>query len=134
MSRFPAFLAATLVAALAAPALADRVPLAQQTAITDGLIATAIAYEIGERCDTIDARTLRGLAFLGSLRQQAQRMGYSAREIEQFMNDRTEKTRLEALAWQRFAELGGHRDESASFCAVGRAQMAAGSQIGQLLR
>lgn len=132
MTRFPAL--AALLAILATPSLADRVPLSQQTVISDGLIAAAIAYEIGERCDSIDARVLRGLTFLGSLRQQAQRLGYSSREIEQFMNDRSEKARLEAVAWQRFAELGGRRDESASFCAVGRAQIAAQTQIGQLLR
>lgn len=135
MSNLRSFLLALGAATLAAaPAAADRVPLAQQSVITEGLIATAIAYEIGERCDSIDARILRGLTFLGSLRSEARRMGYSNAEIESFMNDRSEKTRLEAAAWQRFAELGGRRDDSASFCAVGQAQMAAGSQIGRLLR
>lgn len=135
MPRFPSLIPAILAAAtLAAPALADRVPLAQQSAISDGLIAAAIAYEIGEQCDSLEARTLRGLVFLGSLRQEAQRLGYSSREIEQYMRDRAEKARLEALAWERFAALGGQRGDPASFCAVGRAQIAGQTQIGQLLR
>jgi len=133
MRNLPALLAAVV---LAAPALAfaERLPLSEQPQIRDGLIAAAIAYEIGERCDSLDARILRGLAFLGGLRSEAQRMGYTRDEISTFMDDRAEKQRLEAMAWQRFAELGGVRNDPASYCAVGRTQMAEDSQIGRLLR
>lgn len=133
MRNLPALLAAVV---LAAPALAfaERLPLSEQPQIRDGLISVAIAYEIGEGCDSLNARMLRGIAFLGSLRTAAQRMGYTRAEISSFMDDRAEKARLEAMAWERFAELGGVRNDHASYCAVGRAQMAEGSQIGQLLR
>lgn len=132
---FPVLVAATLVVpTLAEPAIAERVPLSQQTAISDGLIAAAIAYEIGERCANVSTRLVRGLSFLASLRSEARRLGYSAAEIDAYMRDRAEKTRLEAAAWERFAALGGNRADSATFCAVARSQMAAGTQIGQLLR
>ena len=59
----PAALAAALVAGLAAPpALAEVPPLGHEPAITEGLIATAIAYEIGDKCAGVDARILRGIA------------------------------------------------------------------------
>ncbi|MCC7321024.1 MAG: DUF5333 domain-containing protein [Rubellimicrobium sp.] len=132
----PAAALAVLVTALSAngSAASDAIPLADQTEITDGLIAAAIAWEIGEGCDSIDARMLRGAAFLAGLHQRARQMGYSDAEIRSFMDDSAQKARLEAEAWQRFAELGGVRGEPATYCAVGREQIAAGTQIGNLLR
>lgn len=116
-----------------APAVA-QVPLAQQTEISEGLIAAAIAYEIGDKCDGIDARLLRGVAFLNGLRSRAEQLGYSDAEIEAYMDDRDEKRRLEAEARARLAGMGAVAGEWDTYCAVGRAEMAAGTQIGRLLR
>jgi len=118
---------------VAAPAAANP-PLAQQAEISEGLIAAAIAYEIGDKCDSLDARLLRGIAFLNGLRSRASDLGYSDAEIDAYMDDRAEKRRLEAVARQRLRDLGGVEGDWDSYCAVGRDQMAAGSQIGQLLR
>lgn len=126
--------ALALVLALASPVAAERVPLGQQPEITGGLVAVAIAYEIGEQCTLLSARMFRGLGYLNSLRSRARRLGYSAAEVQQFMDDRSEKRRLEALAWDQFAALGGQRDQPESFCAVGQAQIAADTQVGRLLR
>lgn len=118
---------------VAAPAAANP-PLAEQAEISEGLIAAAIAYEIGDKCDSLDARLLRGIAFLNGLRSRASDLGYSDAEIDAYMDDRAEKRRLEAVARQRLRDLGGVEGDWDSYCAVGRDQMAAGSQIGQLLR
>jgi uncharacterized membrane protein len=119
--------------ALPVAALADIPPLGNEAAITEGLIATAIAYEIGKECDGVDARILRGLAYLNSLRDEARRLGYSNQEIDAYIDDEEAKDRIEALARERFAALGGVEGDAESYCAVGRAEIAKGSQIGQLL-
>ena len=121
------------VAALAG-ATAAKSDLRNEAAITEGLIAAAIAYEVGERCPTLNARILKGVQFLWSLEAEARSLGYSREEIDTYINSDTEKDRMKALAWQRFAELGGNRDDVASFCAVGQAEIAKGSQVGRLLR
>jgi hypothetical protein len=118
---------------LATPALA-LVPLKDQTEISEGLIAAAIAYEIGDKCDSINARLLRGVSFLNGLRDRAGDLGYSDAEIDAYLDDRAEKNRLESVARQRLRDLGGVEGDWESYCAVGREQIAAGTQIGQLLR
>lgn len=123
--------AAALCLASAANA---QVPLAQQTEISEGLIAAAIAYEIGDKCDSLDARILRGIAFLNGLRDRAGELGYTDAEIEAYMDDRAEKRRLEAEARARLAAMGGVVDAWETYCAVGEAEIAAQSQIGRLLR
>lgn len=124
---------AALAFLIAAPATA-QVPLADQTEISEGLIAAAIAYEIGDKCDSLDARLLRGIAFLNSLRDRAGELGYSRDDIAAYMDDRAEKRRLEAIARARLAEMGGVVNDWETYCAVGRAEIAAGTQIGVLLR
>ena len=123
-------LIALLAALLAAPASAA---LKDERAISEGLIVIGIAYEISEVCPEIDARRLRGLNALLSLRNAARRMGYSNAEIEAYIDDDAEKDRLEAIARDRLARLGARRGDVAAHCTVGRAEVAKGSSIGRLL-
>lgn len=111
----------------------DSPPLGQVERITEGLIETAIAYEIGERCDSIDGRRLQGIAFLWSLHSHARSLGYSAAEIDAYIDDDQEKDRLEAIARQRLRDMGAVEGEWGTYCEVGRAEIAKGSQIGRLL-
>ena len=110
-----------------------RAQLADDARITEGLITVGIAYEISEVCPTIDARTVRGLSYLLSLRAAARRLGYSDAEIEMFMDDDAAKDRLEAVARARLAQKGAARGDVASHCRVGEAEVARDSQIGRLL-
>ncbi|WP_341366713.1 DUF5333 domain-containing protein [Yoonia sp. BS5-3] len=102
--------------------------------VRDGIIHVGMAYEISERCDSLRPRTLRGLGFLNSLRDHARDLGYSDDQIDDYVNDRAEKDRLEGMARAELARLGANADDDASFCAVGRAQMAANTRVGWLLR
>ena len=102
--------------------------------ITEGLIATGIAYEISRVCDDIDARTLRGINFLWGLKQTARDMGYTEAEIDAFVDDKAEKAALEAEARKRLVEMGAVGGNTASYCAVGQAEIARQSAVGQLLR
>ena len=127
-------LALGLLAALpAAVGAQDRPPLGQVEVIAEGLIDTAIAYEIGEKCDGIDGRRLQGIAFLWSLESEARRLGYSREEIRALIDDDEEKDRLEAIARERLRGMGAVEGEWETYCEVGREEIARGSQIGRLL-
>ena len=117
-------------AALSAQALP---PLGQVEVVTEGLIDTAIAYEIDRVCETIEGRRLKGIALLWSLHSSARGLGYSNDEIEAFVDDRVEKDRLEGIARERLAGLGAVEGQPETYCAVGRAEIALGSRVGSLL-
>ncbi|WP_308917539.1 DUF5333 domain-containing protein [Jannaschia sp. LMIT008] len=123
-----------LIGALAyLPAVASA-DLADERGITEGLITVGIAYEIAEVCPDIDGRRFRGLRYLLALRSAAEDMGYSAAEIDAFVDDDAEKDRLEAIARRRLQAKGARPGDPGSHCRVGMAEVASGSQIGRLLR
>ncbi|TFL20225.1 DUF5333 domain-containing protein [Jannaschia formosa] len=115
---------------LATPAFAG---LEQEPRITEGLITVGIAYEISEVCPSIDGRKIRGLRYLLALKAAARELGYSAAEIDAFVDDDAAKDRLEAVARQRLAAKGATEGDVAAHCRVGEAELAADSQIGRLL-
>ncbi len=129
MTRLP--LAALLLAPVVAQAQAASI--AEVPEITEGLIATAIAYEIGRVCGPVDGRRLQGIAFLLSLQSRARSLGFSQEEIDAYVEDEAEKARLEGIARERLTALGAVEGDEESFCAVGRTEMARGSQVGRLL-
>ena len=132
MMKCPSFLAVAVL--WAGPALAqERPPLSEVERITEGLIDTAIAYEIGERCDELDGRRMQGIGFLLSLNAHARSLGYSPDEINTFIDNEEEKDRLEAIARQRLRDLGAIEGQPDTYCAVGRDEMARNSQVGKLL-
>ncbi len=101
--------------------------------VQEGMITLAMAYYIGETCPTISGRRIKGGLFLLHLANVARGFGFSDDEIRAYAEDKVEKARLEAIARERFITLGGVEGEPATFCAIGEAEMAAGSEIGRLL-
>lgn len=124
----------SLVLGLAAGAASANPPLRDVEYVTEGLIAAGMAIEISEKCDSISARLLRGFNLLNDLEKHALGLGYSQAEVDAYVDDRTEKARLEGIARQRLAELGASADNPQSYCAVGQQQIAAGTAVGRLLR
>lgn len=134
MKRHLIALALTCVAVAAAGNLSAKPALRDQPQITEGLIAVGIAYEISQVCDSIRARTLRGIGVLNGLKQTARSLGYSNAEIDAFTDDSAEQDRLETIARARLAAKGAEAGRPETYCAVGRAEIAAGTAIGRLLR
>lgn len=126
-----AFFIAALFAAGAAQA---RVPLAEVKPINDGLTAVAIADHIRIKCDDISARLVVAWRYIGQLEDQAKAMGYSDDEIEHFVTDKTEKKRVAALAADYIRAHNADPKKPETLCALGRAEIAAGSTIGKMLR
>lgn len=122
------------VVALLAGATSARAELRNVTAVSEGIIAAAIAYEIGDKCGPVDARLLRGIGFLNGLKSHAASLGYSNAQIEAYVDDKAEQDRLEAIARDRLRAMGAVEGEPETYCTVGRAEITSGSPIGQLLR
>lgn len=128
------FTCLALCAALAAgPALANP-PLREVAEIDDTLMAVAIADEIRKSCDGIDARMLRALNTLSSLKRLARARGYSDAEIEAYVTSKAEKKRMRAKAEGYLAGQGITSDDKAGLCDFGRTQIAQQTAIGRLLR
>jgi hypothetical protein len=124
-----------IICLFALPAFASGLPpLARNTAITDGLIAVGMAIEISEQCPEISARTLKGLLYLNALKHDARAAGYSGEQIDAFIDDNAEKAKLETRARAILAERGAVPGDPDSYCTVGRAEVAADSATGRLLR
>ena len=131
---FRAFLPSCAVSAMLALPGAALPPLSQNAEITEGLIAVGMALELSDRCDGLSARTLRGVFYLNGLKNAARSAGYPDAQIDAFVDDRAERTRLEGIARDRLAALGATQGDADSYCRVGRDQIAAGSQVGRLLK
>lgn len=114
--------------------LSAQSSLRDEPAVRDGIIQVGIAYEIAQQCVSIQARTLRGISYLQSLRTTARELGYNDDEIDAYIDDRSEKRRLEQMARVQLADLGAVEGQPATYCAVGNAQIAAQTRIGWLLR
>lgn len=135
MTKTRAILAAlSLGLVTLAGGLSAQTALKDQPSVRDGIIYVGMAYEISQKCDSISARTFRGIGYLQSLKNQARNLGYSDADIDAYVNDRAEKKRLEGIARAQLAALGVVEDDPASYCAVGRAQIAEGTRVGWLLR
>ena len=50
-----------------------------------------------------------------------------------YIDDRAEKARLEAIARERAVAMGVVEGEPETYCAVGRSEIARGSQVGRYL-
>ncbi len=124
----------TLAAMSLAGGASAQTALKDVAYIRDGIVHVGMAYEISRKCDSLRARTFRGINFLQSLKNHARELGYSDADIDAYVNDEAEEDRLKGIARAKLAELGVVNGDEASYCAVGRAQIAANTPVGQLLR
>lgn len=109
-------------------------PLREVQEINDGLFAVAIADEIRKECPSISARMFRALSYINALEARAMELGYSAQEIKAYVKSKEEKARLRARGEAYLNANGASYADPETFCTLGRAEIAKGSQIGQLLR
>ena len=99
-----------------------------------GLFWLALADEIRGNCDRIDARTLRATGYVLDLYNQARAYGFSRQEIRGFQTADSTEARMRAEVGAYFARNGVREGDAETYCALGRAEIAAGSPAGNLLR
>ncbi|SDY07460.1 DUF5333 domain-containing protein [Citreimonas salinaria] len=123
-----------VAAALAAPVQAQsKPPLSQVPQIDDALMVIAVADDIRKRCDGIGARMVRAYITINNLKSQAQSLGYSDQEIDDYVTSKEEKARMKrkALAW--LAAQGVDGTDTEQLCRFGQRQIDSNSAIGRLL-
>lgn len=120
-------------ALIAAPALALE-PINKEQHINHTLLQGFIADKIDDNCDGLSARKFQALLELYSLRNYALDKGYSSSEVKEFVTSKTEKARGKAEAVDWLHAQGAVDGDQASFCKIGRDEIAKDSLIGQLLR
>ena len=130
MKRLTMTLAALL---LAAPAFALE-PLPQEQFINDSLRAGRIGDVIRNTCPTISARMFVVLYKIEDLKRYALDKGYTRDDVEAFIKDPDQKARLKAEAAAYLAAAGAVEGQPETYCAVGEAEIAKDSMIGELLR
>ncbi len=111
-----------------------KAPLRDVKAIDGQMLYVALALEISEKCGEIDARQLKGLNFLWSLKKKANALGYSDDEINAYRKSTAEKARIRALGENYVKSKGLNPKDPADLCKLGHAEIAQGSQIGALLK
>ncbi len=111
-----------------------KVPLRDVKAVDDNMLYVALALEISEKCGEIEARKLKGLNFLWSLKKQANALGYSDDEINAYRKSEAEKARIRARGENYVKSKGFNPKDSGDLCKLGHAEIAQGSQIGALLK
>jgi Family of unknown function (DUF5333) len=119
--------------ALATPALA-LVPINEEPTIINTLLQGFIGDAIDDNCDTIEARKLRALGELNSLKNYALDQGYSADEIRALVTSKEEKAKGKALAAEWLKERGAEPGNPEAYCQIGEEEIAKESLIGYLLR
>ncbi|WP_417523823.1 DUF5333 domain-containing protein [Marinovum sp.] len=129
MKRF----AFVITLALAGPALALP-PLSTVGPINDGLRSIMIADQIRIACPSISPRMITAWSFIRGLEAEARKMGYSETQIEDFVESKSERKRLEseAAAYMKARGVVGGKPET--YCALGRQEIEKGSQIGAFLK
>lgn len=133
----------TLKSALIAGALAfgattataqAAVPLNEEPHINTSLVAVAVGNAIRKTCPSISARMLVALSKGRELQNYALEKGYSKDEMDAFLDDKTEKARVKALAADYMAENGVIEGDVESYCMLGRAEIRKDSLVGSLLK
>ena len=131
MARLRPTIAVCVALAMAGGARAD---LAQEADIDAGLQAIAAADLIRKRCPEIEARMIRAIGYMRSLAALARERGYSDAAIRAYVEDDAAKDRVEGRARAYLAQRGLGAGEPDDHCRVGRAEIAAGTPVGALLR
>lgn len=117
---------------LATPAVALQ-PLSQDQHVTGTLMSAAIGEEIRNKCSRISARLLRALAKARALERYALEKGYSEADVKAFLKSKTEKARIVSLARAYMVKNGVVEGQEATYCSLGRAEIAKGTLTGFLL-
>ncbi len=117
------------------PAVAEaKPPLREVKEIDNELYYIAVANEISEYCPSISGRRLKAINVMWGLRSQANKLGYSDREIRAYVESDAEKDRMRAKGETYLASNGVTYENPNSFCTLGRKEIDRNSAIGVYLR
>lgn len=123
--------AAGLTAAMLASPAAALEPLSQERYINDRLVAARVADLIRRGCPGIDARVVYAWTQARALKRYAEGKGYSAAQIDAFLDSREDKARIYDAADAYLRQ--NNATDQAGLCRLGREEIARKSVAGSLL-
>jgi len=119
----------------AAPVAAQNLPgLGTQPYVMDRLFAAAVGDEIRKACGSISPRLLRVYREAKALERWALDQGYTQDEIDAFLDDRSERQKLEKRRDAYLLASGARKGEPETYCVMGRDEISKGTLIGYLLK
>lgn len=124
----------TLIFCMTASGAFGKPPLRDVTEIDEVIVQVRIADKIRKKCDDISARMLRANSLVFGLKSKARDMGYTDAEIRAYVDSEPEKDRQRALRDAYLVAAGVDLDRAETYCALGKAEIEKGGQIGALLR
>ena len=116
------------------PAAASPPPMAQDAHINDELRAGIAGDILRKTCPAISARMFVVMGRLYDLKSYAEAQGYTEADYNAFRGDPAQKARLKSEAEAYLAKAGAKPGDVASYCQVGKAEVAKDTPVGQLLR
>lgn len=131
-ARTRIFAAAAALTFGALPAAAVE-PLSENQYINDRLVAARIADRIRKECPTIDGRLLVAIKKARALKAYGTAQGYSDAEMRAYVESRTVKDRIYAIADDYMARNGVTKGDKESYCRLGREEIARNTVSGSLL-
>lgn len=108
--------------------------MAQNAHINDELRVGFAGDMLRTTCPSISARMFVVMGRLYDLKSYAEAQGYSEADYDAFRKDPVQKARIKAEAADYLAKAGAKPGDIASYCQVGRDQIAKGTAVGRLLR
>ena len=126
-------LAALLLTSASANAVASA-ELKDDAEVFRRLLVAAVGNEIKDNCTTIEVRTIAATFFVLGIVTYAKGQGFSMDEIEKFRRDPVEHERLRVATYAYLDGHGVNREDPASYCPLGQAEIAEGSDIGKLIK
>lgn len=111
-----------------------RVALKDDAKIENGLTLFAIGDRLDETCPEIKVREFKTKAYALSLFNRARSLGYSASEIDAYLDSEPDKKRIKGRAAAYLKSKGANLNSAASICEVGRKEVADQTSVGRYLR
>ncbi len=133
MKRTTALVLSLVISANAATAAAEA-GLQNERDINEGLLIMAVADKIRRACDEISGRLFRAQSFANTIEEVAIARGYTADEIDAYINNDVEKAKMRERRNAYFQSKGASNLDPQSLCVLGREEIAQKSQIGNLLK
>lgn len=125
-------MALAAAAILSTPAAALE-PLAKEKYINDRLIAARIADRIRRECPSIDGRLVYAYQQARALQRYALDKGYTKAQVDAFLDSKSDKQRIYAVAEDYMSRNGVVKGNAESFCQLGRQEIANRTVTGSLL-
>lgn len=123
------------ILAVSTPATAASAQSLREDAhVTEMLVAAQVGDILRNTCPQVSARMFVVLPEMFALQSYAKSKGHDDAAIQAFLDSPDEKARIRALADAYLVQAGGVLGDVASYCAVARAEVAAGSVAGRLIR